>query len=125
MANSVVRIDLKELERIAARLETNVEKVGLAMAHSIEAQAKQLVPYDTHALQNSINVYDVRRAPFYCKIGPHMDYAAAVEYGHLTRPFVKSQGVQRFVAARPYLTPAAEMVRRKFTSAETWKDVLK
>ena len=119
------RIDLSVLERIAAQLETKVERVGLAMATTIERHAKQLVPFDTHALQNSINVYDVRRAPFYCKVGTRMDYAAAVEFGHLTRRFVKSQGVQRFVAARPYLTPAAEMARRKFTSAATWKDVLK
>jgi hypothetical protein len=123
--SAAVKVDTAVLEKIAANLSSNVVAIGLSMAYMIEAGAKQRVPVKTHALQNSIKVSDVKRVPFYCRVGPHMDYAAAVEFGHLTKPFRKSQGVQRFVAARPYLIPAVEAVRSKFESASTWKDVLK
>ena len=110
---AAVRINTQVLERISANLGKNVETVGLSMAHMIEGDAKQRAAVDTGAMRNSINVYDVQRSPFYCKIGPHTEYAVYQEYG------------THKMAAHPFLIPAVEAVRKKFESASTWKDVLK
>ena len=80
-------------------METVVRKCGLL----VEAYAKQVVPVDTGTLKNSIMAEFPDR--FTAEIAPHTEYAIYVEYG------------TRYMAARPYMRPAAERVRPVFLEA--------
>jgi HK97 gp10 family phage protein len=72
-------------------------------ARRVEAGAKTLAPVDTGALKNSILASQVR--DFTWEVGVGVAYAAYVEYGTSR------------MAARPYLTPAAERQREPFLAA--------
>ena len=54
MSDSVIRIDTRELDRIAAQLGMKRKDIGRRIAFEIESEAKQLAPVDTSALRNSI-----------------------------------------------------------------------
>ncbi len=153
MSATTIKLDTKRLDAITRGLKKNVDEVLTDFAFQIEGEAKMLAPVDTSALKNSIYVVSkegdgyaaassaakamaagrgksVETAPHpypngqvIARVGPCVDYAAAVEMGHLTKAFTKSQGCQRFVAAQPYLMPAVEIVSRRFNDPNKWKEV--
>jgi hypothetical protein len=134
----VWKLDTKELDRIAAKLNVNRDAIIRRAAFEVEAQAKQNAPYDTTALRNSIYVVtdkednysqaankakannpEVRTEPHpkptkgSVFVGPCVEYAEYVEY----------PGAVRKGGERPYLTPAAENVMNKYNSGEAWKEL--
>ena len=147
---SDIVIDTKEVDRVAANLGKNRDAIVRIIGFDIESAAKQLAPYDTTALRNSHytetsegNTFDVASSNALSKnpkvttiqhpkpekgfvnVGPSVDYAESVEFGH---GFGVSYGAgggvdfaKGFVRAQPYLTPAAESVSQKFNSGERWK----
>ena len=149
MANDLsFTLDTKMLDAIVRDSDKKGEQILRKLAFEVEGKAKQLAPYDTTALRNSIYTqtdkvdgYDaavsevaskrpdvkVHRNPKPGKgeaiVGPCVEYGAAVEFGHRTKPFKKSYGAQNFVPAHPYMTPAVEAIRNKFESGETYREL--
>ena len=133
--NSVV-IDTKEVDRVMRNLGMNRDDIIRTIAFDIEATAKQLAPYETTALRNSIYTETSKESGFsnasseasqlrpgaetirhpvpeegFANVGPCVNYA---EYVELPGNVLKA-------GQRPYLTPAVEMVAQKFNSGERWK----
>lgn len=130
-----VDIDLSEVDRIARSLNKNIEDVLKMMAFEIEGLAKQLAPYDTTALRNSIytvtkdsNNFDVAAAAatrlrpgvsveahpaisgdVIARVGPCVEYAAFVELG-----------TER-MAAQPFLVPAFQKTVKEYNTGKKWK----
>ena len=143
-------IDTKEVDRVAAALGKNRDAIVRIIGFDIESAAKQLAPVDTSALRNSIYTETNQVGTFnvaeskakganskvntiqhpkpdegFVNVGPSVDYAESVEFGH---GFGVSYGAgggvdfaKGFVRAQPYLVPAAESVSQKFNSGERWK----
>ncbi len=143
-----MRIDTREVDRIMKALDVNADQIIRMIAFEIEAEAKQKAPYETTALRNSIYV-ETKKGAFsggnqssfgdvasnvaeknacatvekfpspkkqgYAHVGPCVDYAIYVEY----------PGKVRRGGERPYLTPAAEEVARRYNSGEKWEDLTK
>jgi hypothetical protein len=111
--STVIKLDTTGLDKIAAKLDMRTEQVLKATAFQVEAEAKAIVQQkhiiDTGNLLNSINTRRINSKTYRVDVGA--EYGIFIELGHLTKPFRKSYGVQRFVAARPFLTPAVERVR--------------
>lgn len=139
---SVVRVDTKELDRIAARLNTNRKAIGRRIAFEIEKEAKQRISENhsviTGAMMNSnytvTQDFDgyaaasgaakslnpkAETAPhpqptgnIVANVGPCVDYAEYVE-----------TGTSR-MGAQPYLTPAVEKVAQKYNDGSAWKELV-
>lgn len=133
-----IKLDTKELDRIAKQLNVKREAVGRRMALQIESKAKQLAPKDTGALRNSIYTVTqkedgygkaqseakssnpgVTTAPhptptgkIIANVGPSVNYAEYQEFGTSK------------MAAHPYLTPAVEEVAQKYNSGDEWKELV-
>jgi phage gpG-like protein len=147
---TTVKLDTRELDRIMKNLSINRDGMVRKIAFEVEAAAKQLAPVDTSALQNSIYTVaaeadgfgaasgaakgqnpEVETTPHpkpkngAAHVGPCVEYAAAVELGHLTRPFRKSYGAQRFVPAKPFLVPAVEQVGAAYNDGSKWQELVK
>ena len=137
--NSVV-IDTKEADRIAKSLNTNRDGVIRRMAFQIEGLAKQLAPYETTALRNSIYTETSKDSNFsatssaaqssrpgvttiqhpkpeegFANVGPSVNYAE----------FVELPGNVLKAGQRPYLTPAVEQVLQKYNSGQEWEELTK
>ena len=108
--SATIKLDTTGLDEIAAKLDMRTEQVLKACAIQVEAEAKVRAPVITGYLKNSIKARRVNSKTYHVEVGA--DYGIHVEFGHLTKPFRKSYGVQRFVAAKPFLRPAVEVVRR-------------
>ncbi len=147
---SVIRIDTRELDRIAGKLNTNRKAIGKRIAFEIESEAKQLAPVDTSALENSIYTVtqdedryeaasskakalrpdiqtEAHPAPtgnVIANVGPCVDYAEPVEYGHTRGVSVMGTTFTANVAAQPYLTPAVEKVAQKYNDGSAWKELV-
>ena len=94
-----VKLNLNHLHHLASRIAPDVIDQGAYdWAVAIEERAKELVPVDTGALQESIHVEKGDSAGQY-QVVADMPYAAFVEYGTGRGP------------AQPYLTPAWRQVR--------------
>ncbi len=106
MPKSPVVIDVRGVPKLLRKIDMKNAAVRRAVqrqvnksALAIQREAKRRCPVRTGALRNSITVdFGVGEA----WIGPHMPYAAYVEYG------------TRRMAARPYLYPAFEQEKPKF-----------
>lgn len=133
-----IKLDTRELDRIARQLNIKREAVGRRMAFQIEKLAKELAPKRYGALRNSIytvtgrhNGYEsasasakaanpkVNTAPHptptgnvIANVGPSVDYAEYQEFGTSR------------MAAQPYLTPAVEQVSRKYNDGSEWKELV-
>jgi hypothetical protein len=133
----VIKLDTKVLDKIIAQQVDEAGRIVRGAAFAVEGQAKVRAPVDLGALKGSIYTVtaghdgypdakaavksanpDVLTEPhprpknkLTAHTGPCVEYAAPIEFGHLTRPFKESVGVQNFVAAQPYLIPAVEAVR--------------
>ena len=124
---TTVRLDTRELDRIAKGLNMKVDKIVEALAFEVERDAKQRAPVRTGNLRNSIHTKTkkgstLRAATFAVDIpspsgkiiavvGSGANYAAYVEYG------------THKMAARPFLGPAVEGKARKLNSGETWREL--
>ncbi|MHB0968102.1 MAG: HK97-gp10 family putative phage morphogenesis protein [Bellilinea sp.] len=133
-----IKLDTKELDRIAKQLNVKREAVGRRMAYQIEKRAKELAPKDTGALRNSIytvtqkedgygkaqsatksansgvttNPHPTPSGNIIANVGPCVDYAEYQEFGTSK------------MAAHPYLTPAVEEIAQKYNSGEEWKELV-
>lgn len=134
---TTIRLDTRELDRIAAGLDMNTERVLMSYAFEIEKQAKIDAPYDTTALRQSVytegkneSKYDEARAGVQEKrpgaeterhptptgkvianVGPCVEYAEYVELPGKTRNW----------AGKPYLMPAVEKVGNSINSGDEFK----
>jgi hypothetical protein len=143
------KLDTRVLDAIIAQHKPEASRIVRAGAFAVEGQAKNKAPVDLGALKNSIYTvteghdgYDaasgaakeanpkVNTAPhpkpkndLTAHTGPCVEYASALEFGHLTRPFEKSYGAQNFVPAQPYLIPAVEAVRPQWN--KNWREFFK
>ena len=133
-----IKIDTREVDRIARQLNVKREAIGRRMAFQIEKRAKELAPFDTHALQNSIYTVTQKQDGYskassaaksadpavtttphptptgnvIANVGPSVDYAEYQEFGTSK------------MAAQPYLTPAVEEITQKYNSGDEWKELV-
>ena len=133
-----VKLDTRELDRIARQLGVKVEAVGRKLAFDIEDKAKQNAPVDTSAMRNSIYTVTQKEDGYaaasaaakqanpkvetqphptptgkiIANVGPCVEYSEYVEFGTSR------------MAAQPYLTPAVEEVARKLNDGSTWKEIV-
>lgn len=85
----------RNLERLAGSERRQAQQDGLeAGGRVVEAYGKLNAPVKTHALQNSIDVYEV--TPMLALIGPAVDYAEHQEFGTSR------------MAAHPFMRPALD-----------------
>ncbi len=92
-----IRLDTRELDSLARRLDTDVNGVIRTLAFRVVAHAKRSAPVDTGALRNSISTEPVARMTYRVQDG--------VEYG-----IYQEFGTSR-MAAQPFMSPALESVR--------------
>lgn len=137
MANNIgFTLDTKMLDAIVRDCDKKAEQILRKLAFEVEKTAKQLAPYETTALRNSIytqtDKYDgydkavsevaskrpdakVHRNPKPGKgeaiVGPCVEYGIYQEFGTSK------------MAAQPYMTPAVEAIRSKFESGETYREL--
>ena len=124
---TIVKLDTRELDRIAKGLNMKVDKIVEALAYEVEREAKQRVPVLTGNLRNSIHTKTktgstLRSATFAVDIpsprgkiiavvGSGVNYAAYVEFGTHKR------------GERPYLGPAVERTARKLNDGSMWREL--
>ena len=134
-----IKLDTRELDKIAAQLNIRKEAVGRRMAFQIEKRAKQLAPHRYGALRNSIYTVtqkvdgyasassaaksansDVDTSPHptpsgnvLANVGPCVEYAEYQEFGTSK------------MGAQPYLTPAVEQVSQKYNDGSEWEELVK
>lgn len=110
-----MRIDTSQLDDVGRDIRTNAGKVGAKAAMAfrktifdIEADAKDLAPVDTGALQNSISseiTGDGRFGRMAGEVGGTVDYEIYQELGTSTQP------------GKPHLSPAFDRRVPRFISA--------
>ena len=93
-----------KLDKIAADLRPRASEIVRKTAADIEARAKTTVPVDTGNLKNSIQT-EMEPDSTEAIVGTAVNYSVYVEYG------------TRRMAAKPYMTPAAEAARPAFEAA--------
>ena len=127
---TTVRLDTRELDRIAKGLNRKRDKIVEGLAFEVERDAKIKAPYITGALEGSLytrtkrggtqpkkfagHVYTEIPAPsgkVIAVVGSGIEYAAYVEYG------------THKMGARPYLGPAVEGKARKLNDGSTWREL--
>jgi hypothetical protein len=95
-----IEIVFDKFPKLAAALPEVVGQIVMETCFAIETQAKIKVPVDTGALMGSIQTEPIDETSG--MVGTNMTYAPYTEYGTSR------------MAARPWLTPAAEGERRHF-----------
>ena len=135
-----IQIDTKEVDRIAKVLGTNRDGIVRRMAFECEVLAKQLAPYETTALRNSIYTETSKDSGFskssteakssrngvetiqhpkpdegFANVGPSVNYA---EYVELPGNVLKA-------GQRPYLTPAVDQVVQRYNIGTEWEELTK
>lgn len=99
------RIVYNHFDRIARHLPEVMGEIVRKTAFEIEATAKRRAPVDTGNLKASIKTTANDRTRRRATVWTNVKYAPFVEYG------------TRYMAAQPYLIPAAEQARPKFLDA--------
>jgi len=134
-----VRLDTRELDRIARELGMKTERVGMRFAYQVEGQYKVInTAIDTGAMENSCYVEGRSENNFAEKasaaqklnqkanvvqhpkpqgnvianVGPCVDYAMYVEFGTSRQ------------AAQPALGPAVQGLEKKYNSGKEWKEIV-
>lgn len=133
-----IKIDTKELDRIASKLNINRDKVVKRMAFQVESLAKIRAAKDTGAMRNSIYVstkdedgysqasssasgsnpeVDTEPNPrpsgnVQAIVGPCVTYAEFIEFGTSRR------------GPRPFLTPALEQVGNRYNDGREWESII-
>ena len=127
---TTVRLDTRELDRIAKGLGVKTDKVVEALAFEVERDAKIKAPYVTGALEGSIytrtqkggtrpkkmkghNYVELPKpsGKIIAVVGSDIEYAAYVEFG------------THKMGMRPYLGPAVEGKARKLNDGSTWREL--
>jgi len=126
-----IRLDTRELDRLTAQLEPKAEEIISATAIQIEGIAKTRVPVgETGNLKSSIQAEPAGRLRWIINVAS--EYGIYVELGtgrrgaasNIQRPEgVSYAGYWAGMAARPFLIPAVESVRAKFS--QMWGDLFK
>ena len=111
MAHVEIRLDTRELERIANGLGVKVDDTLGILAHQVEGISKALAPVDTGALKNSINTKRQKRHEWRVQDG--------VEYG-----IYQELGTSR-MAPHPFMVPAAHKVAGDLKSGRIWTRIFK
>jgi len=132
------RLDTKELDRVAGKLNTSRDRVCMRFAFQVEGAYKQTAPVDTSAMVNSCDVEGKNEDNFgqaasaaqgakpdaalerhpepsgdvVANVGPAVEYAAYVEFGTSK------------MAAQPALGPAVESLRSRYNSGQDWKEIV-
>lgn len=101
MFNLKVKIVRKDFRQLSKRAQEAARRRNIELAKEEERIAKQLVPVDTGALKASIHVEEGGSEARVVAGNEQVDYAPYVEYG------------TRHEAAQPFMTPAAEQVKKK------------
>ncbi len=108
---SSIRLDTRELNKIARGLNANTDRVLGLISFRLEALAKTLAPVDTGALKNSIHTLRVGKRLWRVEDG--------VEYG-----IYQELGTYK-MAAHPFMSPAAERVADDLNSGRLWSILFK
>lgn len=98
-ATITVTLDTRALDKLAASLNMETDRVIASAAFQVEAEAKSRAPVDTGALKNSIHT-ERKKAGLYW-------VADGVEYG-----IYQEFGTHR-MSAHPFMMPAVEKVRKQ------------
>ena len=137
-----IKLDTKELDRIAAGLNKSREQVMKKLAFDVEAKAKMKAPVLTGALRNSIYT-ETKSGGDYANASGNAMGAAWGEGGRIseTEQLPKPEGnivanvgpcveYAAYVelgtskkAARAFLVPAVEEVSTKLNDGSTWKEM--
>lgn len=132
-----IKLDTRELERIANGLNTSTKKVLHRVAFQIEGDAKDRAPVMTGALKNSL----------YTDTGEGSGYSQASAAAKALRPGVETEeaphpsgdiaavvsacveyaayvelGTSK-MSSREYLKPAAEKAAKKLNDGSTWQEL--
>jgi HK97 gp10 family phage protein len=102
-ATITVRVVFNHLPQASSAIETAAIMTVAEVAYGIEATSKALVPVDTGTLRRSIHTV-FSPGGLRAIVGPSVAYSIFVEFG------------TRFMAARPYMRPAAARWLRLFPS---------
>jgi HK97 gp10 family phage protein len=97
-ATITVKLDTRALDKLAASLNMETDRVIASAAFQVEAEAKVRAPVDTGALKNSIHTEPKGNKTYWV--------SDAVEYG-----IYQEFGTHR-MSAHPFMMPAVEKVRK-------------
>lgn len=134
---SKIKLDTRELDRIAKRLDINRERVLVRIAAEIEMRAKVMAPLDTGALRNSIFFQGRNQGTFAQAVSAALAANPDVEMDSLPdipkdsvivgTPISYAEymefGTSR-VGARPYMQPAIEGVYSKYNTGAAWEELV-
>lgn len=112
--NITVKLDTKELDRIAAGLDRNTDRVVGMVANTVWIGAIARAPVDTGALMNSLHTEHPRSKTWAVADGPGVEGKLYGIYQEL--------GTWK-MAAHPFLTPACEAAFSEFNSGALWKSL--
>ena len=101
-----VKLDTRQLERIAKDLNSNVDDVIGTLAYQLEGYAKAIVPVKTANLKNSIESKRVKINHW--QVNVWADYGIHVEFGTYK------------MRAQPFLVPGTHKVLKDLNSGKTW-----
>ena len=130
-AHVVTTVDLADLRRLRAGVRPRLARAVATEAHDLQANAQMRAPVRRHhktgqrtaggTLRRSIRARRISDLTWV--VEATVDYAAFVEYGtgiagaasaHPTLPDEYKHGPSAGMAAQPYMTPAAELSKRRF-----------
>ena len=98
-ASVSIRVVFDHVPQASDAVHAAVVDAVAETAYGVEARGKQLCPVDTGTLRRSIHTV-LSKGGLRAVVGPSADYAEYVEFG------------TRYMAARPYMRPAAASVLR-------------
>lgn len=98
-ATITLRVVSNHLPEAQALVHRALVETVAETAYDVEARAKMLAPVRTGTLRRSIHTV-IEHGGLRATVGPSVSYAAFVEFG------------TRYMAARPYMRPAAALVLR-------------
>lgn len=140
-----IKIDTKEVDRLAKVLGTNRDGIVRRMAFQVEGVAKQLAPYETTALRNS-NYTETANGAYQdgqptsfsgvdSKVKEKRKMAQTSQHPKPDEGFANvgpsvnyalpvEMGTHK-MAAQPYLTPAVEQVVQRYNNGTEWEELTK
>lgn len=99
-----IRVESNRFPDLINKAPDRARELVKKAAYELEARAKTEVPVDTGNLRNSIRT-SFENGGLTGIVSTNVEYAAYVEFGTVK------------MAAQPYMTPAAEQVRKSFERA--------
>jgi HK97 gp10 family phage protein len=101
------KLDTRVLDRMIAEHEREASQIVRAGSFAVQGHAQDKAPVDTGALKNSLEAEE-RSGPLAWWVHDGVEYGIYQELGTSK------------MAAQPFLTPAVEIVRRRW--GDMWKD---